>query len=214
MLASAMRVTTAAPASLNFTDALCARLCHDLATPLGSLTAAVELAGEGEGEQREALELAGETARDMVARLRLLRAAWAGRSGELTRTEIAALARGVKRRIEVNLDALAEGPFEEAVSRLLLNLLLLGAEALPRGGAVLLQGNPTDGFVLSASGPSVNWGAGLTAALLDPDAVDEHDPRHIQAPLTAWLARDAAMVLSFLLPPGPGEVPRLLAAPR
>ena len=195
---------------MEFTAALCARLCHDMATPIGALAGAIELAEEDASEAAESLKLAGDMVRELVARLRLLRAAWAGECGALTRTELCRLSLGLNRRVQVDLGALHDGPFEEAVSRLLLNLLLLGAEMLPRGGSVALAGASEEAITLSVSGPSIRWDAEAGVALRDPASLSAYDPRSIQAPFTAWLARDCRMAFSFLLPAGPGLAPVLL----
>lgn len=203
---------------LELASALCARLCHDLANPLGTLSGTLELALEEPEEAAEALSIAGEAAAAMVARLQLLRAAWAGDCGPMGRAGLAELAAGLPPRVKPVLDGLADVTFDGRVARVLLNMLLLGADALPFGGHVALAGRPDAGIVLTVSGPSVRWNAELASVLLDPAGGHGSTPRTVQMPLTARLATAAGLRLSFLLAPGAGSqdpqsAPALLLAP-
>ena len=204
-----------AAATLELASALCARFCHDLSSPLGTLAGTLELAGEDEEHAEEALSIAREAAGAMVGRLQLLRAAWAGDGGPMDRARLQELAAGLPGRVRADLDGLADLTFDGATARVLLNLLLLGAEALPAGGCVALAGDPASGVIVTVAGPSVAWHAGLGPILLDPAARHPSEPRTVQMPLTARLAHAAGLRLSFLLAgsPGPHSAPQLLLAP-
>jgi len=200
--------------ALALADALCARLCHDLSSPLGSLMGALEVAIESPGDAEEALPLASETAVEMGRRLRLLRAAWGGADGEMDAQALADLATGLPNRVRVALDGLAEGAFPAPVARVLLNLLLLGAEALPRGGTVTLSGAPGADVLVTVNGPGATWPTGLVVALAGPVPPPPAGPRTVLAPLVAMLARAAGMRLSLLMaggPFGPAAPPLLLS---
>jgi histidine phosphotransferase ChpT len=180
-------------------DALCARLCHDLASPLGTLMAALELAAEDPSSVEDALPLASETAAAMGARLKLLRAAWSGDCGPLNVGQLTELASGLPSRVRADLAALRDGPFDGPVSRALLNLLLLGAEALPRGGVVALSSSDSGGILVTVKGRAAAWPANLAQALLDPRAVSIESPRAVQPPVAVMLALAAGRRLSMLL---------------
>ena len=184
-------------------DALCARLCHDLASPLGTLMGALELASEDPDSLEDALPLANETAAAMGARLKLLRAAWAGDSGPLDIAKLADLAVGLPSRVRADLAALQGGPFDGPMVRALLNLLLLGAEALPRGGVVALSSHESDGVIMTVKGKSAAWPAGLPQALLDPLTVPIENPRAVQPPMAVLLALAAGRRLRMLPSPSP-----------
>jgi histidine phosphotransferase ChpT len=200
---------------LDLASALCARLCHDISSPLGTLSGTLELAKDEPEHAEEALALAGESAAFMISRLQLLRAAWAGDCGPMNSSRLADLAAGLPSRVKAELDDLSPGPFASPLARVLLNLLLLGAEALPMGGVVALSGEPASGIILTVVGRSVRWDAGLAGALLDPTSAPATDPRMVQMPLTARLAHAAGLRLSFLaaVTHGPSSAPRLLLAP-
>jgi histidine phosphotransferase ChpT len=199
--------------ALALADALCARLCHDLSSPLGSLMGALEVAIESPDDAEEALPLASETAVEMGRRLRLLRAAWGGADGEMDAQALAELATGLPSRVRAALDELAEGAFPAPAVRVLLNLLLLGAEALPRGGTITLSGAPGADVLVTVNGPGAAWPPGLVVALASPTP-PPCGPRTVLAPLVAMLARAAGMRLSLLMaggPSGPAAPPLLLS---
>ena len=142
------------PVSLLWAETLGARLCHDLAGLVGTLAGAVEMLAETGCRDGEVLEEAGQAARELTARLRLLRAAWGGDCGALDRDGIAALLPGLAAsgRVRVDLSGLTRR-YPEPLARVLLNLLLLAHEAVPRGGAVALADAPCGGVLARVEGP-------------------------------------------------------------
>ena len=198
--------------ALHLADALCARVCHDLSGPLGTLTGVLDLAADDPAYLPEAMPLASETATALTQRLRLLRTAWGGPCGSVTAAELVELAAGLPSRVQVDVSQLAPGPFGEATSRMLVNLMLLGAEALPRGGVVRLMGEAD--IVVVVDGPAAAWPDTLLAAIADPLDVPLDDPRTVCLPLVAMMARAAGLRLSLLLPPGAAAgVPPILLSP-
>ncbi len=199
-------------AEMRFADALCARLCHDLSSPLGTLTGALEMIADDPSALEDAMPIATETAAAMVGRLRLLRAAWAGDCGPLSVDQLAVLAAGLPSRVSTRLDGLRGGPFEARLSRALLNLLLLGTEALPRGGVLTLASDEGDGILLTVTGKAAAWPAGLAQALVEPAGVALDNPRAVQPPVTVLLAQAAGRRLTMAGAVVDGEPPPLLLA--
>ncbi len=199
---------------LELASALCARLCHDISSPLGTVVGTLELVGDDPEQTEEALSIASDSAGSLVTRLQLLRAAWAGDCGPMSRARLSELSAGLPPRVKAELGELADINYDGSLARILLNLLLLGADALPAGGQVALSGAP-GGIVLTVTGRSVTWNAGLAAILLDPLAPHASEPRTVLMPLTARLAHAAGLRLSFLMAaaPSPDSAPRLLLAP-
>jgi histidine phosphotransferase ChpT len=195
-------------------ESLCARLCHDISGPLGTVTGALDLAAEDPDSTVESLELAREAATQMVQRLRLSRAAWGGDCGVLDAAGLVELARGLPARVQLEAGGLS-GHFPAPVARVLVNLVLLAAEALPRGGHIALSGAPDADVVLMVAGPQAGWPAGLTLALADPLSAPLDEPRGVQAPLVALLAEAAGLRVSLLLASGvhDGVPPLLLGRP-
>ncbi len=195
-------------------EALCARLCHDLAGPLGTLMNTLELMIEDPATTPDALPLASEAALGMARRVRLLRAAWAGDCGPLDAAGLAELAAGLPPRVTAELGGLHPGKHEGPAARVLVNLLLLAAEALPRGGAVSLSGQPGGDILVAVQGASAAWPAALWTALADP-AGAAFEPRDVQPPFVVMLARAAGLRLSALMPAGSASpsAPPLLLGP-
>jgi histidine phosphotransferase ChpT len=202
---------------LRIAECLCARLCHEMAGALGALMGSLDLAREDEAMAADAMALAGQTGHALVARLRLLRAAWVGDGMPLGLARLAELAVGLAdRRIELDLAALPPATvFDPAVGRVVLNLVLLGAEALPAGGTVWLERVERD-LVLGVAGPRVEWPSGLATSLAGEAAIES--PRGLQAPFTVLLARATGLDLSLMMPAngirGAGAALLMLGLPR
>ncbi len=196
------RATPPHGSALRFAQLLAARMSHDLAGLTGVLAGALELATE-EAEPAEALGFARDAASELAARLRLLRAAWAGAGTPLSAAELTALAPGLGPRVQLDHAGLGDTPYPPGLSRMLPNLLLLGAEALPRGGVVALSGNPgeaaTPGWVrLAVTGARAAWPDTLAACIAAPDtAWAISAPRQLQPALVVLLAHTAGLDLRF-----------------
>jgi len=191
--------------SIRLAEVFCARLCHDLSGPMGALIGVLDIARE-EQPDSETLALAEDTASELAQRLKLLRAAW-GQDGE--DLDIAHL-RGFadclssSRRVHLDLDGLDPAAILPAdAARMVLNVLLLSAESLPGGGIVALSGAPDEAILVTISGPRAAWPASFGLWLNDPAAAVQAitgNPRGLQAPLTAILARFYGFRLSMLMP--------------
>lgn len=183
---------------------MAARLCHDLSGLAGTLSGCLELAAEDgnagaigganagaiAGANAGAITLAHEAAEALSARLRLLRAAWTGQCGALDAAGVAQLAAGLAAgQVSVDVRFLT-GVLPPLRARLALNLLLLAAEALPRGGVVAVSGSADGTLRVNATGPRITWPASLAA---DPP----EQPRELLAPLCAMLARVAGLELGL-----------------
>lgn len=189
--------------ALRLAELLCARLCHDIAGPLGALIGSLDLASEADAAMTgEVIGMARETGRNLVSRLRLLRAAWAGDGTALDLAALGELAQGLRQRLLLDCSALsAKTVFDPEVGRVVLNLVLLAAEALPAGGTIRLDRAEED-LLVGVRGARSAWPAGLGAALAG--RVSFESPRELQAPFTVALARATGLGLSLLMPAGPG----------
>jgi histidine phosphotransferase ChpT len=203
--------------ALMLAGALAARLCHDLAGPLGTVTGALDLA---ERADAEALALAREATIDLTHRLRLYRAAFAEGAGPASVAELAALAQGLAHR-RVRLDAAGlpgQARMRPEFGRVVLNVLLLGAEGMPRGGAVAVHGNPEVEVAVTLDGPGAGWPPGTAEVIANPASALERlrqhsgtlQPRALLAPLTALLAAREGLRLGLLMGRGGNQAPPLL----
>lgn len=192
--------------ALHLAELLCARMTHDFSGSVGALSNLLDFAFEQPEQAAEPLALASETAAQLVRRLRLLRAAWGPPLEAFPLARLGELALGLAQsRCGVTLDGLAaDSVFSPECGRLVLNLLLLAADALPSGGQVALSGSAED-LLLAIAGPRAAWPAGLAACMADPELAWStlEDPRKVQLALTVLLAASLGMRLSLL--PGPAE---------
>ncbi len=182
---------------LRLPAALAARICHDIAGPLGSLAGTLDMLAE-DGDP-EALALARESAAILSARLRLLRAAWAEDvevpGTRVMQSLVPGLPNAERLRVTMELDA----AMTPGLRRLGLNLLLLASAALPRGGDVLLQGQ-TDWLRLRVDGRNAGWPETLAACAQSVGAVAMSwpDPRSLAIPMACLLAEAQGLGIRVL----------------
>ncbi|HJU17668.1 MAG TPA: histidine phosphotransferase family protein [Stellaceae bacterium] len=198
--------------AMHVLELLTARLCHELIGPIAAVNNGVEILAEGDTDfAADAVQLVGDSARRAGTRLQFYRFAYGfaprrGFSGppphELAGDYFATT------RIACDYDQGARSlPLEW--QKLACNLLLVGAEALPRGGSLRLRAGPA-GPELTVSGGAAGLAPEVTAALGLVCPVAELSTRTVQGYFTGLLARDLGCRL-FGIPAEP-EGFRLAAA--
>jgi histidine phosphotransferase ChpT len=179
---------------------LCSRLCHDLMSPVGALNNGIELlADEHDPDMRaKCMELLAESARTSANKLKFFRLAFgaAGGFGEAIDTGEARSALeglfGSDGRTEIGW-MVSGGKLPKGAAKLLLNLALIGGDALVRGGRLDVgaeQGPDGIEIAIRAEGPRVVLDAGVKAMLLD-GASEAIEPRTAGAWLAHTLAAEA-----------------------
>lgn len=181
---------------LKVAELLCSRLCHDLVGLAGAVNAGLELLAEGGVPPEEAAALAGQSGRQLADRLAFYRLAfgYGGGEGALALAEALKIARAHLKGGKITLDLGPKSPWDSLAkpsARLLLNLILLGVESLPRGGTLHLvveARGPDVLLAVEASGPSAAFRPDLAEAL---GARTENGltARNAQAYFTGCLAR-------------------------
>jgi len=173
-------------------ELLCSRLCHDLAGAVGAVSAGAELlAEEGPASPMaaEAVSLLADSAASMAARLKFLRLALGSSSSsapsEARPLSLAYLEKGYPTG-EWRLDWPADQPPPSSPdqAKLLLNLICLAQDCLPRGGVIAVR--PGDAVLVAARGAALAQSdsvQGLAAA--DLSALG---PRSGQGAYAAFLA--------------------------
>ena len=200
------------------TEVVVARLCHDLSGSLGAVLNGLELAGSNPGLAAEALQLAGDAAREVAARLRFARAIWS-RETPLATAELPQIAEGLPNRARLQLDCadLASGTLAPGAARLVLAALGMAADAVHGPGFLTIAGEPDGDIMIAIAGSRAAWPASLAALIGDPDAGwADAPPRDLFTGLTVLLARSLGGRVSLLLSTGAaaGPPPLLIALPR
>jgi len=184
---------------------LVSRICHDLAGGISAVSTGAELlAEEGGGMEADSMALIATSARQSTNRLQFLRVAFGragGEGGTVALTELIALTHGLLEGGRVSL--LYEGGDERVplpAGKLLLNLCLIGAEALPRGGVLTVSARTVDGglgFAVSAEGAGAALAPETRAALaVDVDSASL-TARTVNAHFTAVLAHAVGAALEI-----------------
>jgi histidine phosphotransferase ChpT len=148
--------------ALDLAALLCSRVCHDLISPTGAIVNGLEVLDEKESDQETknfALDLIKKSARTASARLQFCRLAFgaAGSAGaQIDLGDAHAMARAFiddeKTKLAWNLERLL---LPKNRIKLLLNMLIIANQAIPRGGLISVDPIGTGeamGFRLVASG--------------------------------------------------------------
>ena len=190
--------------SLDLAALLCSRVCHDVISPVGAIVNGLEvLEDENDASMRDfAFDLIRKSAKQASARLQFARLAFgaagsAGASIDLGDAEH--VARGMFQDDKVSLSWSApRALFPKNRVKLLLNLVVLAINAVPRGGqiAVTVVGDAQDcAFTLVAKGLNARippHAEALLAGAPENGTVDAHG---IQVFYAGMVARAAEMTV-------------------
>lgn len=180
-------------------ELLASRLCHDLVGPIGAVNNGLELMAEGDGDDMsgEALHLVADAAGRAAGALQLYRLAYGMAGSRLggDLREVREVVAGYLGHGKASLDWAAPERLEEApdgFGKLLINMILLGQEALPLGGTISVaatQGQSGLQASVAASGDRAGLLDESRPALADEVDLDELTPRSVQVYFTRLLAR-------------------------
>ncbi|MCH7487621.1 MAG: hypothetical protein IIC04_11615 [Proteobacteria bacterium] len=175
---------------------LCSRLCHDLIGPTSAVNAGLELMEE-QPDSDDALGLIIRSAKQLTRRLAFYRSAF-GAGGVTTLPEARELAAGLLADGNVVLDWPDDdgGPVSPVGAAMLLNLVLVAVDALPRGGALSVRLAVLEegiGAALTASGDGARLSEDMSRTT-GPDITEaELSAGNIPGYLVRRLAQDAGV---------------------
>lgn len=191
--------------ALDLAALLCSRVCHDVISPVGAIVNGLEIFEEEKDEamRQSALELIRKSAAQASARLQFSRLAFgaAGSAGaQLDLGDAEGVARAFlddgRLKLVWNLPRVL---LPKNRVKLLLNLLILAAAAIPRGGTLTVDAvgeGESMGFRLTSAGPMAKLQP-TVEALATQASGDGIDAHAIQPHYTGLLARQAGVHLSF-----------------
>jgi histidine phosphotransferase ChpT len=195
--------------SVELASLLCSRLCHDLLSPVGALSNGLELlTDEKDPEMRKrCFELLEQSARISADKLKFFRLAFgaAGGFGDMVpvheaRAVVDALV-GNNGRIEVKW-SLASDMLPKPAVKTMLNLALIGIEALVRGGTLDIGAELREGaseIVVRASGPRIAFDPVVGRAIDGSLAAEELSSKTAPAAMIQQLASSLGGGLQFAL---------------
>lgn len=184
--------------ALDLAALLCSRVCHDLISPVGAIINGLEVMEEDKDEETKAfaLDLIKKSAQQASAKLQFCRLAFGASGSAGAQIELGDAEKAARALLEDGKTALNWILPRELVAKnrakLVLNMLLVAAGAIPRGGT--LTAEPFDtGFRVVATGLNARVPAAATLLAGSPaHAVDAHA---VQPLYTGILARDCGLTV-------------------
>jgi histidine phosphotransferase ChpT len=194
--------------SLDLAALLCSRVCHDVISPVGAIVNGLEvLAEEKDAGMRDfALELINRSAKTASARLQFARIAFgaAGSAGSAIDTgDAETVAKGFLNDDKIRLSW--SGPrllMPKNRVKLLLNLLVVGASCIPRGGSLdcVIEGDgDTPTFTITAQGKNARIPHGVEASIAGSPENGTVDAHGIQPFYAGMIARASDMDVGITL---------------
>ena len=180
---------------------LCARICHDLVSPVGALGTAIEILDDEDNVDmhEDAMALVKSSSKRAAAKLKFLRLAFgAGGSapGVIGADEIRSLISDMFEDAKAELIyEFHDDGIEKARARILLNLTMLGVQAVPRGGEVRIA-TTGSAITLTSSGPRAKLDETVERALKGRSPDHGFDGRSIQPFYTSMMVREAGGQMS------------------
>ncbi|MFZ0622273.1 MAG: histidine phosphotransferase family protein, partial [Pseudolabrys sp.] len=177
---------------------LCSRVCHDLISPVGAIVNGLEVLEEEKDEATKefALDLIKKSARTASAKLQFCRIAFgaAGSAGaQIDLGDAENIARGFleddKTKLAWNLPR-ALSPKNRV--KLLLNMLVIAGQAIPRGGRISIEpigSGDTMGFRVTAAGTNAKIPPAVPSLLTGEERGDGLDAHRIQPFYAGLLAK-------------------------
>ncbi len=191
---------------------LCSRVCHDLISPVGAIANGLEVLNDDDDEimREHAMTLIQSSAQQASAKLQFARLAF-GAAGTVGDFIDLGDARQVTQGLLANGKIELQWPTDNQVLpkdavKLLLNLILIGIDAIPRGGSLTVSsGDDDDGLSLEvrAEGVKAKVPEEIRDVLLSTEAppLEDMSARSIQPHLSALVARELGVELNVASDP-------------
>lgn len=184
---------------------MCSRVCHDLISPVSALNNGIEVLNEDDDpEMRDhALSLIEMSGQQASAKLQFARLAFGASSfaaDDLPFTEAQKVLDGLLASGKLKTKWVdAERTVDKSVIKILMNLSVLAADMIPRGGLLTFTCSPADGgFAIRAEGDRARVAEAVASALNGALSEEELDPRSIQPFVTGVLIEDAGFTLEIV----------------
>lgn len=192
--------------ALDLAALLCSRVCHDLISPAGAIVNGLEVLEESKDDETKsfALNLIKKSARTASARLQFCRIAF-GAAGSLNAQvdtgDAEQVARGFIEDDKVKLVwNLPRALLPKNRVKLLLNMLIVGGQAIPRGGTLTLdpiRSGESVSFRIMAAGLNARIPPAVPVLLAGGSEGETIDAHAIQPYYTGLLARACGLTATI-----------------
>src|SRR5260370_1072127 len=149
--------------ALDLAALLCSRVCHDLISPSGAIVNGLEVLEESTDEETKnfALDLIKKSAKTASARLQFCRIAFGAAGSATAQVDLGDaenVARGFIEDDKIKLSwNLSSALLPKNRVKLLLNMILVAAHSIPRGGLVAVEGDgPPEAMTFKISARGLN----------------------------------------------------------
>src|SRR5215472_1076515 len=192
---------------LDLAALLCSRVCHDLISPTGAIVNGLEVLEEKDSDEETrtfALELIKKSARTASARLQFCRLAFGAAGSSAAQIDLGdaeGTARGFldddKTKLTWNLPRIL---LPKNRVKLLLNLLIVASQTIPRGGTLTVDPigeGDSMGFRITAAGLNARIPQALTGLLEGRSESGTVDAHAIQPFYAGMLAKACGLTVSL-----------------
>jgi histidine phosphotransferase ChpT len=191
---------------LDLAALLCSRVCHDLISPVGAIMNGLEVMAEDKDEETSkfAMDLIKKSAQTASAKLQFCRLAFgaAGSAGaQIDTGDAEKVTRGLieddKTRLVWNLPRVL---LPKNRVKLLLNMMLLAGQAIPRGGTLTVDAvgqGETMSFRVKATGHNARVPQAIPPLLAGAPAEGNVDAHAIQPFYTGMLAKTCGLSVAM-----------------
>jgi histidine phosphotransferase ChpT len=193
--------------ALDLAALLCSRVCHDLISPAGAIVNGLEVLEESKDEETKtfALNLIKKSAKTATARLQFCRIAF-GAAGSVTAQvdtgDAEQVVRGFIEDEKVKLTwNLPRALLPKNRVKLLLNMLVVAGQAIPRGGTLTLDpigSGETVSFRVTATGLNARVPPAVPGLLAGGSTDQTIDAHAIQPYYTGLLARACGLTATIV----------------
>ena len=177
---------------IEFIETLCSKLCHDLIGPIGAINNGLEFLEQGDDDlNEEAMKLVKKSSRQAAKKLAYYRIALgtAGSGDSIQCNTIVDLIEkfAIEKNLVINwfgMEDHAQSKFGKSSGKLLLNLVLILFDSLPRGGRVEItvsKNIETPDMMISINGEHCNLHKDVKTVLEDDISDDLLTVRNILA---------------------------------
>lgn len=189
------------PSASELAALLASRVCHDFANPVQGMNSAIGVLDDpNAADMREdALALLRSGVRQLAAKIEFARVCFGAggtRGGEMSLTQLQTLSTPMFSEARAELTwKTTDGVIDKTAARILLNLIWLAVDALPRGGTVTVEAHASAGggarLRVVSAGPRLRLDPSYVVALRGERPEDGFDGRSVQPYYAGLLARES-----------------------